>query len=126
FTSLIKCGECGCSIVGKTHKKFVKSENKTKVYVHYYCTRKSDANPCTQRVYTALDTLEKQIDQELKKYSILPEFKQLAIDILKRNHKLEVTDRATIYKTQQSKRLAVQTRMDSLVDKLTDGILSDE
>lgn len=126
YTGLLKCGKCGCSIVGKTNKKFIKSTAETRVYVHYYCTRKSDARPCNQRVYTSLENLESQIDNELKKYTIIPEFKKLAIDILKRNHKLETTDRRAIHKSLENQRSNLQTRLDSLVDKLTDGVLSDE
>lgn len=42
YASLIRCGECSCMINAKTNIKHVKSLNARKVYVHYYCTRRSE------------------------------------------------------------------------------------
>lgn len=126
YTSLIKCGECGCSIVAKTNRKFVKREGKTATYVHYYCTRKSDTRPCTQSKYTRLEDLEAEIDAELGKYTILPEFRDLALEILNREHKVEVKERNQVYRMQQSKRAQVQKQLDELVDMRTRGLLDDD
>ena len=126
FSSLIRCGECGCLIVGKTNSKYVKSEGRIKVYVHYYCTRKSDKRPCTQSKYTSLEVLEAEIDAELAKYTILPEFRDLALKILQRNHRLEVKDRSKIYSHLQSKRQHIQERLDKLVDMRTEDLLDDD
>jgi site-specific DNA recombinase len=126
YTGLIKCGECGCSIVAKTNSKFVKSENRIKTYVHYYCTRKSDLRPCTQNVYTNLESIESQIDEELKQYTIIPEFRDMALSILKRNNKIEIKDRTSIYKSQQARRENIQKQLDKLVDMRTRDLLSDD
>ena len=126
YTGLMKCGECGCSIVGKTNTKYLKREKRTKTYVHYYCTRKSDARPCTQSIYTSLEAFEAQVDAELAKYTIMPEFRDLALKILNRNHKIETITRSRIYDMQQSKRKQVQDQIDSLVDMRTRNLLDDE
>ena len=126
YTGLIKCGECGCSIVGKTNTKFLKGEKRMKTYVHYYCTRKSEARPCTQSIYTSLEAFEAQVDAELAKYAILPEFRDLALEILNRNHKIEVRDRSQIYNMQQTKRKQVQKQLDNLVDMRTRNLLDDD
>jgi site-specific DNA recombinase len=126
FTGLIKCGECGCSIVAKTNTKLVKSEGRVKTYIHYYCTRKSEKRPCTQSKYTSLESLEAEITTELAKYTILPEFRDLALQILNRNHKIEAKDRSTVYALQQGKRKQLQEQLDSLVDMRTRNLLDDE
>ncbi len=126
YTGLIKCGECGCSIVGKTNQKFVKREGKMVAYIHYFCTRKSDKRPCNQSVYTSVDDMEKQIDAELAKYTILPEFRDLAVEILNRSHKAEMVDRAKTYATQQVRRKQVQEQLDGLVDMRTRNLLDDD
>lgn len=125
YTGLIKCSECGCSIVGKTNNKFVKREGRIVSYVHYYCTRKSDKRPCQQTAYTSLSDLETQIDAELAKYTILPEFRDLALEILNRNHKIETSDRTKVYEMQQRKRRQVQEQLDNLVDMRTRNLLDD-
>lgn len=126
YTGIMKCGECGCSIVAKTNTKFVKRDNSTKVYVHYYCTRKSEKYPCTQSKYTSVETLEKEIDNELSKYTILPEFRDLALKILRRNNKIEVKERSQVYNTQQKSRNEIQSQLDKLVDMRTRDLLDDD
>ncbi len=126
YTGLIKCGECDCSVVAKTNSKYVKSEGRIKVYVHYYCTRKSEKRPCTQSKYTSLEDLEAEIDAELAKYTILPEFRDLALKILQRNHRLEAKDRSKIYATLQTKRQRIQAKLDKLVDMRTEDLLDDD
>lgn len=126
YTGLIRCGECGCSIACKTNRKFVKRDGKTVTYVHYFCIRKSDARPCTQTKYTRLEDLEQEIDTELSKYTILPEFRDLALEILNREHRVEVKERTQVYRMQQSKRTQVQDQLDKLVDMRTRGLLDDD
>ena len=125
FTGLIKCGECGCSIVAKTNNKMIKRDGRIKSYIHYYCTRKSEKRPCTQSKYTSLEDLEKEITNEIAKYTILPEFRDLALQILNRNHKIETKDRSTVYAMQQSKRKQLQDQLDALVDMRTRNLLDD-
>lgn len=125
YTSLIKCGECGCSILGKTRIKHVKSTGKALIYIYYYCGRKSDARPCTQFKYTRVEALEKEIDSELAKYTILPEFRDLAMDILNRKHKVEVKERNQIHKMQQKKQSSLQEQLDNLVDMRTRNLVDD-
>ena len=125
FTGLIKCGKCGCSVVGKTRDKTL-ATGKVVTYVYYYCTRKSEKRPCDQKKYTPLAKIEEEINEEIAKFTILPEFKQLALDIIRRNHKLEVKDRNAIYRNQQSSREQLQARLDKLVDMRTGGLLTDD
>lgn len=126
YTSLIKCGECGCSIVAKTNMKYVKRDDKMAVYVHYYCIRKSDARPCDQTKYTKLEDLEAEIDTQLAQYTILPEFRDWALDILNRSHKIEVSERSKLYAVQQQKRQQLQEQLDKLVDMRTSDLLDDD
>lgn len=126
FSGLIKCGECGCSIVGKTNTKFVKRDNKMAVYVHYYCTRKSETRPCTQKKYTRVERLHEQIDAELAKYTILPEFRDIALAVLRRNNKIEAKDRTNTYKMQQHSRTRLQEQLDKLVDMRMRDLLDDD
>ena len=126
FAGLIKCGVCGCSVVSKTRVKFIKSLNASKVYTYHYCTRKSEKRPCNQSKYTPLDVIDKQIDEELGKYTILPEFRDMALKILQRNNKAEVKERNQVYQSCQKRRDAIQSQLDKLVDMLTRGLLDED
>ena len=111
---------------GQTNTKLIKSTGKLKTYVHYHCTRKSEKRPCNQNKYTSLETLEAEIDAELAKYTILPEFMELALGILRRGHKTEVADRTKIYDSQQTKRKELQKQLDSLIDMRTRSLIDDQ
>lgn len=126
FTGLIKCGICGCSVVGKTRVKYIKSTKSTKIYTYHYCTRKSEVRPCNQIKYTPLDVIEKQIDEELGKYTILPEFRDLALKILHRNSKTEVKERNQVYQSCQKRRDVIQSQLDKLTDMLTRDLLDED
>ena len=125
YTGLIKCGECSCSVVAKTRSKIL-STGELKNYIYYYCTRKSDKRPCNQNKYTPLDKIESDIDKELAKITILPEFKDLALKILRRNNIIEKDDRNQIYRTQQKKRNELQEQIDRLIDMRTRDLINDD
>lgn len=126
YGSMIRCGVCNCQIVAKATTKLIKSTGKLKTYVHYYCTRKSLNRPCTQVKYTTLDQLESDIEAELAKYTIIPEFRDMALKILRRTHKSEVKDRISIYESQQAGRKRIQAQLDKLTDQLSRGIVEEE
>ena len=126
YASIMVCGECGCSIVGECKDKMVKSTGRLTTYVYYRCTRKSDARPCNQRKYTTLKELEDQIEAELGKYTILPEFRDLALKVLRRNNKTETRSRAHIHTSQSKRRAELQTQLDKLIDMRTRELIDDE
>ena len=126
YGSMIRCGICDCQIVAKATTKMIKGNNELKTYYHYYCTRKSLNRPCNQKVYTSLAKLESDIDSELSKYTIIPEFRDMALKILRRYHKQEVTDRVSIYESQQNQRKTIQKQIDTLTESLTKGIVEED
>ncbi len=125
YSGMIKCGLCGCSVVAKTREKIL-ATGQLKKYVYYYCTRKSESRPCNQSVYTPLDKIESDIDKKLAGITIMPEFRDLALDILSRNNVLEVSDRKQIYKSQQKKRNQIQDQIDSLIDMRSRDLIDDD
>ena len=126
YGSIMICGECGCQIVAKTTTKHIKSTDSLKTYVHYFCTRRSLNRPCKQVRYTTIEYLEEQVDAELAKFTIIPEFYEIALKVLRRQHKNEVRDRTTLYRDQQKRRNEIQQQIDELVDMRTRSLLDDE
>ncbi len=125
YTGLMKCGKCGCSVVAKSRDKKL-ANGKLVTYVYYYCSRKSEQRPCNQVKYTRLADIERDIDAELSKYTIMPEFRDLALNILNREHKIEVKERNQIMQMHTSKRQSVQNQLDSLIDMRTRDLLDDD
>ncbi len=126
YAGMIRCGECNCLIQARHRTKFIKSENRYKTYVYYYCSRKSMKRPCTQTVYTPAETIDKDIEATISEYTIIPEFKDLALKILKRNHKAEVYERTKVYEKLHKRRTAVQEELDKLVTLLHKELIDEE
>ena len=126
FSSMIRCGTCNCLVQARHRTKFIKSLSQYKTYVYYYCSRKSMDRPCNQTTYTSLEDIESNIEEELGKYSIIPEFKDLALKILRRNNKLESKERNSTYDKHVKRRADVQSSRDRLIDDLHRELISEE
>lgn len=114
FTGCIRCAECGCLFTAIEKEKIIKSTGKLKKFTYYYCTRKKKDIICTQKKVLSKDNLESQIDEELAKYTILPEFLNWALEDLNEKNDTEIEDRSKIYETQQKAYIQAQKELDEL------------
>ncbi len=81
--NLFKCGECGFAITAEQKTKTIKSTGENKNYIYYHCTGKNKKFNCEQRhLHVVEDELLRQLKDKLSKYTIKPEFYQLAIEAL--------------------------------------------
>ena len=126
FTGFIRCGECGCLCTALTKKKYIKSTGKIQEYTYYYCTRKKKNIVCSQRKSIKEQDLEGQISDELKKYEILPEFRDWALEVLRENNDLEIEDRAKIYESQHRALTETQTQLDNLTRMRYRDLIDDD
>jgi site-specific DNA recombinase len=95
--------------------KYIQSTNKTHHYTYYHCTRKNPEHKCNQKVITK-DKLEVQIVDLLKSIEILPQFKNWAIDIIKRDFHKELEQREMIYTNLQNNLKTQETKLNNLTD----------
>ena len=70
--------------------------------------------------------LEEQIDNELGKYTILPEFLNWALEDLNEKNDTEIEDRSKIYETQQKALAQAQTELDELTKMRYRLLIDDE
>ncbi len=126
FTGFIRCGECGCSITAQTKTKYIKSEGETRCYTYYHCTRKRKDYVCSQRKYIREEELERQIAEEIGKYTILPEFRDWGLEILDSAHNREVEERSKVYETQHQTLVATQNQLDNLIRMKYKEMVTDE
>ncbi len=81
--NLFKCGECGFAITAEQKRKTIKSTGEEKEYVYYHCTGKSKSIKCSQpKLHINEDVLIEQIKDKLNKFTIDPDFYELAIEAL--------------------------------------------
>ncbi len=126
FTGLIQCGECGCFYTAETKKKFIKSTGEIRNYTYYHCTRRSKKIKCSQRKVIREDNLEMQIEKEIKKWTILPEFRDWALDILNQENDKEIEDREQIHQKRCKAVLDTQKQIDNLTKMRYRGLIDDE
>ncbi len=87
FTSLMKCGHCGCSITAQAKVKRQKNGN-VHHYVYYNCTKKKVDVKCPEQCIE-LKNLELDIKAKLSEITISEKFKNWAIKHL---HELRKTE----------------------------------
>ena len=114
FTGFIRCGECGCLYTAETKKKLIKSTGKIKEYTYYHCTRRKKSVNCSQRKAIKSNDLELQVEKEIEKYTILPEFLNWALEDLNKKNDNEIEDRSKIYEMQHKALAQAQKELDEL------------
>jgi site-specific DNA recombinase len=126
FTGFIRCGECGCLFTAETKTKHIKSTGEIKNYTYYHCTRKRRDISCSQISCISDTELEEQIERELSKLTIIPEFRSWALETLGREHEKEVTKRSSIYRSLQEAANQTQSQIDNLTRMRVRDLIDDE
>ena len=126
FTGLIRCGECGCVHTAETKRKIIRSTGKIKEFTYYHCTRKKRDLNCSQRKAIRKEDLELQIEREISKLSILPEFLEWALEDLNSKNDNEIECRARIYEMQHKTLTEKQNNLDELTKMRYRMLIDDE
>jgi len=126
YTGLIYCEECGSMYTASEKTKLIEKDQTFKTYVYYNCTRRKKGTNCSQRNPITLDKLEEQVDIELERYSILPKFKDWALEILNRENNKEIEDRTKVYETQHKAVAETQKEIDNLTKMRYRELIDDE
>lgn len=126
FTGAIRCGECGCLVTAETKKKHIKSTGEMKEYCYYHCTHKRKDMKCFQRKSTLDLGLELLIEQELEKYTILPEFRDWALEALNGANDKEIETRTKIHESLNKAIMSTQGELDELTKMRYRNLIDDE
>lgn len=126
FTGSIRCGECGCLYTADCHTKIIKSTGELKTFTYYHCTGKKKNYHCSQRKNIPAEDLELQIEKEIEKYTILPEFLQWALEGLSKKNETEIEDRSKVYEMQHKALAETQQELDELTKMRYRQLIDDE
>jgi site-specific DNA recombinase len=119
-------GELQCLHTAETKKKIIKSTGKVREYTYYHCTRKKVDIKCSQKKVLSEDKLEEQIEDILDEYTILPEFKDWALEVLSEKNDTEIMDRTKIYEMQHKDLVSTQDELDELTRMRYRKLIEDE
>ncbi len=125
FTGFVRCGECGCLYTAETKTKHIKSTGKLKTYNYYHCTWKRRDMRCTQRTCITEEALTEQMEKELAKITILPQFRTWALESLGIEHEREVKKRSTIFDSLQKTLADTYTQLDNLTRMRVRDLIDD-
>lgn len=126
FTGVISCGECGAFVTAETKFKTIKSTGELRRYEYYHCTGKKKYIKCSQRYVIAEGVLNEQIEKEILKITILPKFREWALEILNKSNDQEITDRTKVRETQNGALVEAQAQLDSLTKMRYRDLITDE
>ena len=125
FTGMIKCGECGCYVTAEEKVKVIKTTGDIAKYIYYRCSRKNKNHKCQQPVIT-LGDFEKQVGEEISKFTISPRFRDWAIKKIKEKHEEEVDCKNQEYEMQQKSYAQTQKQIDNLIRMRYSDMVTDE
>jgi len=125
YTGIIRCGDCGCLITAQEKKKVLK-DGSANYHRYYHCTGKSKFKTCSQKKFIKVQNLEEQIEQKLQEIQIIPEFRELALEILKEKHQEEIQERVMIEDNLTDSIKSTQGSLDNLIDLRVRNLLTDD
>ena len=125
FTGIIRCGFCGCLITAEEKRKFIKGKQEYATYTYYHCTKKKYELNC-QESCIRQEKLEEQIIREIEKYTIAPEFKDWALEVIKERNGKEIEEREKIYEMLNNNYLDLQRQLDNLTSLRLRDLIEDE
>ena len=125
YTWIMRCGECWSSIVWTQKTKTIKTTWEEKTYIYYHCSKRKKWCSCSQKRVT-LETLENQINTILENIEIIPEFKEFAIEILKRDYKEEFETNKKVKESLEKNLNENENKLQKLLDLLIDWKITDD
>lgn len=81
---------------------------------------------CDQRKNIREEALEEMFEKEVAKYTILPEFRDWALDALWESNEVESQERGHLYEMQQQALAGAQKQLDGLIDMRARDLLTDD
>ena len=122
FNGLIKCGHCGCAVVGE-HKAKALSDGSRKRYTYYSC---SNAKRICKRKVIAESEIERQISGLLEEVWVPEEFVEFAERAIDRWRNEEQTAREQVKEEQTRRIIELERKMGRLIDLKIEGLLDSQ
>jgi site-specific DNA recombinase len=126
FSGIIRCGECGAFVTAETKHKRIKTTGELKRYDYYHCTGKKKYIDCSQKKVISELELSAQIEKEIANLTILPEFRDWAVEILNSWNDKEIEKRSEKHIAQTKTLLDAQAQLDSVTKMRYRDLITDD
>ena len=108
FTSLMKCGKCGCYITAEQHKG----------HIYYRCTKKKGI--CDEK-YVREEELGTQIIAKLQKVSLPDDWAEKMLNKIEQDKNSEAQSNGALVQSCQNEVQIIDQKLDKLLDSHLDG-----
>lgn len=125
YTGIIRCAICGCLICADKKVKTIKKTGREKEYIYYCCTHKKKEYKCKEKSIEVKD-LEKQITEELSKYELQKDFKNLFLKEAEKERENKPKEKNIIIKNLEEKIDKFKIEKSNLTRLSCKGLISDE
>lgn len=130
YTGMIRCGVCGAMYTAETKTKHLK-DGALRHYTFYHCTRRKQGVDCPRQKWIPEKELEAMINQELGKITILPIFREWAMEILSNSNDERIASAEAIVKSQRQRLDEITTELNNLTrmryrDQVSDELFNSE
>lgn len=125
FSGIITCGECNARITAETKHKLIKTTGEVKRYDYYHCTGKKKYVSCSQKKVLSEEALSQQIESKIDEITILPEFRDWAVEILNGWNDKEIGLRGEKHAALSNSILDTQTQLDTLTKMRYRNLIND-
>lgn len=125
YTAMMKCWECGCSIVAEEKTKYVKATGEMRSYSYYRCSKRKNWCTCKQKPIN-LVKLEEQINDILENIEILPTFRKWWLEVLKDEFHSVRLEREKVIESLERQEKALDRKLSTLLDYLMDETITRE
>lgn len=126
FSGIITCGECDARITAETKHKLIKTTGEVKRYDYYHCTGKKKYVSCSQKKVISEEALSEQIESKIEDLTILPEFRDWAVEILNSWNDKEIDQRSVKHEALSKSLLEPQDQLDNLTKMRYRDLINDE
>jgi len=114
FNGVIRCGECGGMITAEEKTKKLAS-GKTKHYLYHHCSKRKKNIKCHQKSILSEKLIEK-IEDWLDEITIREDWLPLALEVLRKDNKLEENDRNKVLNRHQNNYNNCLKSIDNLIN----------
>ena len=122
YAGMIRCGSCGCQIVGEKRERKIK-EGGFNTHIYYHCSNSKGI--CNARVVTE-EYLELEIERILPDVTIRPQYRDMLLTIWRRFYEESQGQDEHTYEAQQQAILAKRKERDNLLSLRLQEIIDND
>lgn len=126
YSGIIRCGECGCMIVGEEKSKMVVSTGELQSYTFYHCSKKRPDTMCSQKKYLREEQLERLIKEMIFETKLHPDFQNWALSVIRESLEPEIEKTKNLNISWQKALTKAKTATSNLLDMRANDEISAE